>query len=124
MFRRLRQFQIVTTVVLITACWLTPLRTFGQDLVGVSSITGGSVFVFRAVARGIKRLAQTVKPTRSKSQRVESAARVKKQYETARTKRNVADPGRIAAAGTLPAAQAAKIFAGVGEYYIQQKDVD
>ena len=107
-----------------------PLRSFGQDLVAVSSITSGSVFVFRAVARGVKRVAQAVRPTRTKAQRAESSARIKRQYETiAKThpnkdRENAVDPGKIASVNTLPAAKAAKIFTGVGEYYIQQHDYE
>ena len=130
MFRRLRQFQIVTSAILISAFFLTPVSTSGQDLVAVSSITGGSVFVFRAVVRGVKRIAQAVKPSRTKAQKAESAARVKKQYETnARANPNknraaVVDPLKLQTAKTLPAGQAAKIFAGVGEYYVQKRESD
>jgi tetratricopeptide (TPR) repeat protein len=130
MFRRSRQFRYVTTLVLIAAFWLTPLRASGQDLIAVSSITGGSVFVFRAISRGVKRIAQTFRPARTKTQRNESTARVKKQYETiARTnpkkdREGVTEPTKLPGANSLPAGQAAKIFAGVGEYYIQQHDLD
>jgi len=130
MFRRLRQFQVVTSALLISTFWLTSLSVPAQDLVGVSSITGGSVFVFRAVVRGAKRVAQAFKPSRSKAQKAESAARVKKQYETQakanpnKNRETASDPGKLATSKTLPAAQAAKLFAGVGEYYMQRHELD
>jgi tetratricopeptide (TPR) repeat protein len=128
MFRRQRYLQIVTSAVLISAFWLNPAITRGQDLIAVSSITSGSVFLFRSVARGIKRVAQAVKPTRTKEQKAESAARVKRQYESIakanpnKQRAKATDPTKVPTAKSLPAAEAAKVFAGVGEYYVDKKD--
>lgn len=96
-----------------------------QDLVPVSSLTGGSsVFVFRSAARTAKKFVPTVKPKRTKVQRMETVAKVKKQYETIakvapkRAKSKVVDPFNMPKnVRTLPAAQGSRLFAGVGEYY-------
>ena len=125
-----RQVRFGCALIVLSALWMAPLRGFGQDLVAVSSLTSGSVFVFRAIAKGVKRIAQAVKPSRSKAQRAESVARVKRQYETIakanpNKQRAVAvEPGKLPTAKALPADQAAKVFAGVGEYYIAQRDLD
>src|SRR5437763_9679616 len=81
MFRKIPHFRVVFAGALIMTFWLTPLAAGGQDLVAVSSITGGSsVFVFRA-QRSVRRVA-AAKPTRTQAQRMQSVTRIKKQYET------------------------------------------
>ena len=42
MFRRLRHFQIVTSAVLISAFWLNPVATRGQDLYVAISLMGNN----------------------------------------------------------------------------------
>lgn len=120
MLRKIRQFKIVISTVLLGA-----IVAGAQDLVPVSSLTGGSsVFVFRNAARTPKKFAPAVKPKRSKAQRMETVAKVKKQYETIakvapkRAKSKIVDPFSMPKnIRTLPAAQGSILFAGVGEYY-------
>jgi tetratricopeptide (TPR) repeat protein len=102
-----------------------------QDLVAISSITGGSsVFVFRNVAKAVKRTIVTIKPTFTKAQRVETAKRVKRQYEQIakvaprRPRAPQVDPVRNPLAKSLPPAQGAIRFAGVGEFYLAKGDID
>jgi tetratricopeptide (TPR) repeat protein len=109
----------------IASILILPMIAFAQDLVPVSSLTGGSsVFVFRNAARAAKKFVPTVKPKRTKAQRMETVAKVKKQYETIakvapkRAKSKVVDPFKLPKnVRTLPAAEGSKLFAGVGEYY-------
>lgn len=106
---------------------------FGQDLVPVSSIGGGSsVFVFRKVsAAAARRFTSAPKVIRTKVQRIETAKKIKKQYETLakvepkRTRSAVVTPDKIPTKiKTMPKEQASQIFAGVGEYYIDRSDTD
>jgi len=109
-----------------------PPASLSQDLVAVGSITGGSsVFVFRNSAKAARRFIATVKPTRSKAQRIETARKIKKQYETiARVaprpnRAKVIDPTKLPKdIRTLPAAEGSRLFAGVGEYYLEKGDFD
>ena len=107
-----------------------PVR--GQQVVQVSDITGGSsVFVFRTGSKAAPRKFVTrARTERSKSQRVETARKFNKQYTTLakvaprRTRTTVVNPNdpRIQKVKTMPAADAAKLFAGVGEYYMDRDD--
>ena len=107
-----------------------PVR--GQQVVQVSDITGGSsVFVFRTASKAAPRKFVTrARTERSKSQRVETARKFNKQYTTLakvaprRTRTTVVNPNdpRIQKVKTMPAADAAKLFAGVGEYYMDRDD--
>ena len=109
---------------------LVILPIAAQDLVPISSLTGGSsVFVIRRAASNARRATPVAKPTRTKAQQLESVAKIKKQYEaTANMHREVAkvlDPLKLPKnIKTLPAAEGSKLFAGVGEYYLAQKDLD
>ncbi len=130
MFSKIRQFRVVISLTLIALLWLTPIAASAQDLVAVSSITGGSsVFVFRSQARSAKRVA-AAKPVRTQAQRMQTVARIKKQYVTiAQTtprpnRAKAVTPDKIPKPNTLPPAQAAVLFAGVGEYLIQQGDLE
>lgn len=117
---------------IIISFLISSLTVSGQDLVPVSSLTGGSsVFVFRTAARAVKRLPVSVKPTRTKAQRVETANKIRKQYETIakvtprRIKSKVVDPYKLPKnVRTLPAAEGSKLFAGVGEYYSDRAEYD
>ena len=132
MFSNVPRFRSAIVLVLISAFWLAPLSAVSQDLVAVSSLTGSSsVFVFRNQARSARRSTPIQKPTRTKSQRKESAAKIIRQYDTlAKTKpkvnrADVIDPNKLPPnARTLPPAQASKLFAGVAEFYIQNKEYD
>lgn len=131
MFQTFRHLQCGISTILIAAFWLTPLAASAQDLVAVSSITGGSsVFVFRSAARSARRVA-AARTVRTQTQRAQTASRVKKQYETiARTnpkqqRAAVVAPDKLPGnMRTMPAGQASKLFAGVGEYFIQQGDLE
>jgi len=111
--------------------WLMPIAASSQDLVAVSSITGGSsVFVFRSATRSARRVT-AAKPARTQTARIQSVSRIKKQYETiARTgpkinRASVVTPDRLPPQkNTMPPAQAAKLFAGVGEYFIEKNELD
>ena len=131
MFSKIRHFQIAISTFLIASFWLMPIAASTQDLVAVSSITGGSsVFVFRSSARSARRVA-AAKPARSQTARIQSVSRIKKQYETiARTapqtnRATIITPDKLPPQkNTLSAAQAAKLFAGVGEYFIERGELD
>lgn len=130
MFTKIRRFQIVISAVLIGVLWLTPLAASGQDLVSYSSIaSGSSVFVFRNAPRAAKRV-MAAKPVRTQAARLQTVARIKKQYETiARTnprpnREKIVTPDNIPRIKSLPPDKGSKLFAGVGEYYIQQNDIE
>lgn len=130
MFTKIRHFQIVVSAALIASFWLTPVTVFVQDLVAVSSITGGSsVFVFRSAARSVRRVAAP-KAARTQVARMQSVDRVKRQYQTiakASPKNNraaIVAPDKLPVKNTLPAGQAALLFAGAGEFYIDKNDLE
>ena len=116
------------SAVLVVGFLITPMRMSGQDLVTVSSLTGGSsVFVFRNTARAARQVVSVQKPKRTKEKRLESVNRLKRQYETLaktdtrRAKAKTLDPKKLPAnIKTLPAEQGARLFAGVGEYFLEQ----
>lgn len=122
-----------TVSLLVFSFFIGSLPVKGQELVSVSDITGGSsVFVFRSSSKSAPRkFVSTVKVKRTKAQRVETAKKVTKQFVTIakvtprRTRTKSVDPNKLPpAANTLPRAQASKLFAGVGEYYIDQEETD
>ncbi len=125
-------FRAVTAAVLIATFSMSSVSVAAQDLVAVSSLSGSSsVFVFRSGSRGSKPRPVT-KPTRTKAQRLASAVKIKKQYETiakTTTKVNrakIIDPNTLGPKGgrDLPPAQASKRFAGVAEYYVDKADYE
>ncbi|MBC7899219.1 MAG: tetratricopeptide repeat protein [Saprospiraceae bacterium] len=103
-----------------------------QDLVPVSDITGGSsVFIFRNSAKAApRRFVSKVKQGRTKTQRLESARKVSKQYVALakvaprRTRTATIDPydPRLKKIPSMPAEEGATLFAGVGEYYMDRDD--
>ena len=103
-----------------------------QDLVPVSDISGSSsVFVFRNSSKGTPQRFTPKRSRASKEARIESAKRVTAQYETLakvaprRARAAVVDPNtdpRIKSPGSMPPAEASKMFTGVGEYYIDKND--
>lgn len=131
MFNKLWHFRGGMTAILIAAFWLTSIPAAAQDLIAVSSLSGGSsVFVFRSASRSsIRRVASVSKPARSKAQRVESVAKIRKQYETLakvapQTNRaKTVDPGKKPPA-TLSGPEASKRFAGIGEYYLAKGEFE
>jgi tetratricopeptide (TPR) repeat protein len=131
-FRIASCIRIAISAFLIASFWLMPIAVTGQDLVAVSSITGGSsVFVFRSAARSARRIVAVAKPARTQTARIQTVARIKKQYET--IARSTSRPNRATAVepnklppnrNTMSPVQAAKLFSGVGEYYIQKGDLE
>ena len=129
MLRNVLHLRIGISLVIIWAVCIAPLAASAQDLLAVSTITGNSVFVFRSGARAAKRYVPVSKPKRTRDQRLESVTKIKRQYDTiAKTtpkvnRAKIVDPYKLPAnIKTLPAADGSKLFAGVGEYYIEQKD--
>jgi superkiller protein 3 len=123
----------ISLALIFTFIFSAAMPFYGQDLVPVSSIGGASsVFVFRkAVAGAARRFTSTPHGVRTKSQRLETAKKIKKQYDTLakveprRPRSTVVTPDKVPqSVATMPKAQASKIFAGVGEYYIDQNDTD
>ncbi len=118
-------------LLIISAIWLTSIPANAQDLIAISSLTGGSsVFVFRSAAKtAIRRIVSVTKPVRTKAQRIETVAKIKKQYETqakvavrinhAQTVDPASKPPR-----TLTGPEGSKRLAGVGEYYLSKGDVE
>lgn len=124
-------FRPILSLATIAAIVFAPIEVRPQFSL-ISSITGGaSVFVFRNVAKAAKKVVAAVKPTRSKAQRLETAVKIKKQYETiARTSPNAnrakaLEPDKLPRnVKTLPASEGSKLFAGVGEYYSDKGDYE
>lgn len=107
---------------------------FGQ-LIPVSDVTGSSsVFILRTnSAPGQRRFVSSTRPTRSKTERLATARRVNDQY----TNLIKTNPRRIRTASVdpknlppdtrikqMPREEASKLFAGVGEYYMDRNDYD
>ncbi len=115
---------------LIFTVLLCSIPATGQDLVPISDITGGSsVFVFRGGSRSALKKFVARRSTRTRSQRIETAKRVSKQYTTLAkitprrirtTAVNPNDP-RLKIK-TMPREEATKLFAGVGEYHLDRDD--
>ena len=131
MFNNTRQLRIVLSFAMIAIILYSPIAAVAQDLVAISSITGGSsVFVFRNTAKAAKRTIVSVKPTRTKAQRIETVVKIKRQYETLakvapkRIKADAVDPVKNPVSKSLPPAQGAMRFAGVGEFYLDKGDVE
>lgn len=111
---------------------LGALPVDGQELVSVSDITGGSsVFVFRTSSKAAPRkFVSRTKAQRTVTQRVETARKFNKQYvalakvdpRRPRTAAVRPDDPRLPKIKMMPAAEAAKLFAGVGEYYMDRDD--
>ncbi len=107
-----------------------PVWAQGPDLVPVSDITGGSsVFVLRSSGRPSRKFS-TARTKRSKTQRMDTAKKVKKQYDTIatttplRVRATVVTPDKVANVKTMAPGKAAVLFAGVGEYYVDKNDVE
>jgi tetratricopeptide (TPR) repeat protein len=133
MYRKLMPRKIVLTVVLVFTFTFSSLPVRSQDLVPVSDITGGSsVFVFRGSPKAAtKKFVTASRSDRSKTQRLDSAKKIIRQYvflaKKAPRRARVApvDPENLPSASrlkTMAAGDASKLFAGVGEYYIDRED--
>lgn len=120
---------LIIFVILVSAF---PARS--QDLVPVSDLTGGSsVFVFRNTAKAAPKRTIVVakdRVTRTKTQRIETAKRVNKQYVTLAkvTPRRVRstvvreDDPRVPKIPTMSKEDASVIFAGVGEFFMEKDE--
>ena len=120
---------LVVCVILVSA---VPARS--QDLVPVADLAGGSsVFVFRNTAKAAPRriiIPTKARVVRTKTQRIETAKRVSRQYVTLakaaprRVRSTVVreDDPRIPKIPTMPKEEASVIFAGVGEFFMEKDD--
>jgi tetratricopeptide (TPR) repeat protein len=107
-----------------------PVRS--QDLIPISDITGGSsVFVFRNSNKAApKRFTAYAKSQRSKTQKLETVKKISRQYVTlakanpGRSRSKTVDPNRLPEIPTMQKEEASRMFAGVGEYYIDNNDLD
>ena len=118
---------LIICVVLISAA-----PAWSQDLVPVGDLTGGSsVFVFRNASKSApKRIIARVCVARTKTQRIETAKRVSRQYVALakvaprRVRSTVVreDDPRIPKIPTMPREEASVIFAGVGEFFMENDD--
>jgi tetratricopeptide (TPR) repeat protein len=118
---------LIIFVILVSA-----VPGYSQDLVPVSDLAGGSsVFVFRNTAKAApRRLVAKTRVTRTKTQRIETAKRVSKQYVTLakvaprRVRSTVVreDDPRIPKIPTMPKEEASVIFAGVGEFFMEKDE--
>ena len=116
---------LVMCVVLMSA-----LPAPAQDLVTVGDLAGGSsVFVFRNASKAApRRIVVKTAYVRTKTQRIETARRVNRQYVALAkvAPRRVLsavvreDDPRIPKIPTMPREEASVIFAGVGEYYMEK----
>ncbi len=121
--------RIVALLVVLAILSWTP-SAWSQDLVPVSDLTGGSsVFVFRNTARSApKRIVVKTRVIRTRTQRIETARKVSKQYVTlakvtprrSRSETVREDDPRLPKIPTMPKEQASVIFAGVGEFYMEK----
>ena len=117
------------TSIVISALLASGLTASGQDLVAVNDITGGaSVFVMRSSPRSSRKPVIT-KSTRTKSQRLESAKKIRKQYDAIaisnprRVRAAVVDPYKLPPnVKTMAPEKASILFAGVAEYYVDRDD--
>jgi superkiller protein 3 len=108
-------------------------QAHAQDLIPVSDITGGSsVFVFRSSRKAPpKKFVPKTVARRSKAHRAETARKVTRQFTVIakvaprRTRLKTVDPHNMPPSpNTMPKEEAAKVFAGVGEYYIDRQETD
>jgi tetratricopeptide (TPR) repeat protein len=103
-----------------------------NDLIPVSDITGGSsVFVFRGSNKAApKKFTAYSKSQRSKTQKLETVRKISRQYVTLakanplRSRSKSVDPNNLPAVETIQGEAGSKMFAGVGEYYIDNNDLD
>ncbi len=117
---------------IIGAVFAGGLPVSAQELVSVSDITGGSsVFVFRSSSKGApKKFVSRTRAVRTKTQRIDTARKVSRQYVALakvtprRTRTTVVDPNdpRLKKINTMTPEAASKLFAGVGEYYMDRDD--
>jgi tetratricopeptide (TPR) repeat protein len=125
--RSVRSFAAVAVIIGITA-GTVPVSAQG-DLIPVADITGGSsVFVFKGGSKAApKKFSTRTASTRTQAQRAETTRKVSRQYvemaKTAprRTRIEAVDPIKLPPRiNEMPPAEAAQLFTGVGEYYMDR----
>ncbi len=129
--RRQRFIHRSTTTLIAFSLLVNVLPLFSQDFVQVNDITGGSsVFVVRNSSRPSRKYTPQ-RSSRSKAQKLESAKKVKKQYDTIAKSKPRTDRAVVVTPDTLPPniktmapAKASMLFAGVGEYYVDRDDLE
>jgi tetratricopeptide (TPR) repeat protein len=109
------------------------LAVYGQEIVPGDFSGTPSVFLWRRAAKvAPRRFTSAATTTVPKSRRIESARSVRQQYivlakaKPRRKRSDVVDPNdrRLADFKRLPRDQASRLFAGVGEYYMDRDDFD
>jgi tetratricopeptide (TPR) repeat protein len=134
MINKLRCYRGFAAFIFLLSIVFSSIPAAAQgDLIPISDVTGGSsVFVLRGGSRAApKKFISKVRSTRSKTQRLETAKKVSKQYTTLakvnprRTRTDAVDPKNLPPASkikTMPRDEASRLFAGVGEYYMDRDD--
>ncbi|MFN6963026.1 MAG: tetratricopeptide repeat protein [Pyrinomonadaceae bacterium] len=128
--RRIHHF-LVSALLVFTLLTL-PLQATAQGVVEVAGIGGdSSVFVFRKTSATPVRTMVRTRAVRTKEDRIETARRVSRQYvalakvKPRRSREKPVDPENLPSAIRLKQMskeEASKLFAGVGEYYIDSND--
>jgi tetratricopeptide (TPR) repeat protein len=132
MNNKMRWQKAFVSLFLILTFLIGSLPARGQDLIPVSDITGGaSVFVVRGSRKTPpKRIVAFTKSRRSKAQRLETVKKVVRQYavvakaEPRRIRTKAVDPTKVPQVSKQSPEEAARVFAGVGEYYIEKEEAD
>ena len=133
MNKNMRLLKAVMSLILVWSFLIGGVQVRAQDLVAVSDITSSSsVFVFRSSRKAPARnFVSSVKIKRAKVQRVETARRLSKQFVAVakvaprRVRSKTVEPTKLPAKiNTMPKGEASKIFAGVGEFYMDREDTD
>jgi hypothetical protein len=122
--------KVAAATLLMAAILLNSTPAYAQgELIPVSDITGGSgIFVMRS--GGPRGFVSRVKAKPTKSQRIEVAKRVSRQYVTlakvaprrTRTTSIMPNDPRLAKVKEMPRDEASKVFAGLGEYHLDRDD--
>ncbi|HEX6278440.1 MAG TPA: tetratricopeptide repeat protein [Pyrinomonadaceae bacterium] len=120
---------VIANVVLLSILLATVPVSAQGDLIPISDVTGSSgVFVLRGGAKGPPKRVLPSRASRSKAQRIESTRKVARQYTTLakaeprRTRSVTVDPDdpRLKLIPQMSKDEASKVFAGVGEYYMDR----
>jgi len=132
MKNKMRRRKAAISVFLVWTFLVGCLPAGGQDLIAVSDITGGSsVFVFRTSRKAPpKRFVSTTKVVRTKAQRINTVKKVSRQFTVVakavprRTREKTLEPVKLGDVARMTPIDAARVFAGVGEYYIEKDQID
>ena len=134
MKRKRTNFRSTLIAALGAAVFAGGLQAIAQELVPLPNLTGGSsVFVWAKSSKTApRRYVSRTTTERTKAQRIESAKSVKRQYvalakvDPRRSRSTVVAPEdpRLKDLKRMPADQASRLFAGVGEFYMDRDDFD